>query len=570
MSKIKTPNKTEVLEQIDRILKSPDFVGSARLSKFLSFIVSKSLENKDTLLKGYTIGLEVFDKPENFDPDTDSSVRVEASRLRKALTLYYFKEGKHDPVVISMPKGSYKPEFSYNEIQAETATYSPKSILNKRNALGVAIFFVILCVIHFTNNHTHEDAFSNRTNPQMLPTIAILPFNVIGDNEADDIGEEISVDLISKLSAFSNINLMSDISIGENRIWRSNIIQAGQDINADYLIEGNIKKYLDQLRIIIRVLDVRKTTYIWSYDEELRLEAGNALSVAINKIVAQLASPLGVIHNAELEKIMASRDKNLWAYRCIFDFYTYTNNKTEDEHKRVKQCLEKVTQAMPKYSDAWAFLSWIYGDEIRYGFNLSGKPEEAKMKSLNAAKRALETNQKNARAHEYMAIAAHLDGDNNLALHHTDLSVALNPNDTEVIVDAAWKYGQFGEWDKSEELAKRATDINMGHARWYHGILFANYYNKGDYPHALVHALEYFQPDALLSQVALAAAYAGMNKTEEAKSVADDIERKFPKFLKDPEGELAGWRFQPSFIEKLIIGTQAAGVAFDRHDTENE
>ena len=54
---------------------------------------------------GYTLGIDVFDRDVDFDPQVDPIVRIEAGRLRRALERYYLTEGKNDPIVIRIPKG---------------------------------------------------------------------------------------------------------------------------------------------------------------------------------------------------------------------------------------------------------------------------------------------------------------------------------------------------------------------------------------------------------------------------------------------------------------------------------
>src|SRR5689334_4313067 len=71
-----------VMAQLQKMLQSPIFARSRRLRKFLRFTVTQTLANQQERLKEYSIGLEVFDKPESFDPRMDSIVRVVARRLR--------------------------------------------------------------------------------------------------------------------------------------------------------------------------------------------------------------------------------------------------------------------------------------------------------------------------------------------------------------------------------------------------------------------------------------------------------------------------------------------------------
>jgi tetratricopeptide (TPR) repeat protein len=161
-----------------------------------------------------------------------------------------------------------------------------------------------------------------------------------------------------------------------------------------------------------------------------------------------------------------------------------------------------------------------------------------------------------------MANAALLNKNVSLAGHHMEKALELNPLNSETIANAAWNYGEMGDWERSKKLGLRAIEINPSHPRWYRGMLFGYYYQAGDYENALLHVLEYYQEDVLLSLVALAVSYAGLLRIDEANEVARQIERRFPKFVKNPDEELRAWGFEDKFIEKLVIGSRTAGVNF--------
>src|SRR4051812_44599342 len=103
------PNAVAVRQELAKLLASTGFVGSERLSRFLSFVVEESLSGRSGSIKDYAVGVEVYRKDASYDPATDSLVRVEASRLRSKLAKYYETEGRADPVQISLPKGAYVP-----------------------------------------------------------------------------------------------------------------------------------------------------------------------------------------------------------------------------------------------------------------------------------------------------------------------------------------------------------------------------------------------------------------------------------------------------------------------------
>src|SRR5215469_10535895 len=100
-----------VRAQLGKILSSPVFVNSPRMTRFLRFVVETTLDGKSESIKEYVIAIEVFEKAEDYDPQTDSTVRTEASKLRSRLARYYDTEGRDDLIGITIPKGSYVPQF---------------------------------------------------------------------------------------------------------------------------------------------------------------------------------------------------------------------------------------------------------------------------------------------------------------------------------------------------------------------------------------------------------------------------------------------------------------------------
>ena len=67
-------------------------------------------------LKAYNVALEVFDRPEMFDPTVDPLVRIQAARLREKLREYYGADGQGDPIHIDLPKGTYHRTSSFGNL----------------------------------------------------------------------------------------------------------------------------------------------------------------------------------------------------------------------------------------------------------------------------------------------------------------------------------------------------------------------------------------------------------------------------------------------------------------------
>lgn len=99
------------LSQVDRLVSSQHLHSSESLCKLLRYLARHALDHPGSPIKEYQIATEVFGRSDDFDPQVDSMVRVQAGRLRLKLTEYYNTEGLEDPVVVELPKGTYVVSF---------------------------------------------------------------------------------------------------------------------------------------------------------------------------------------------------------------------------------------------------------------------------------------------------------------------------------------------------------------------------------------------------------------------------------------------------------------------------
>jgi hypothetical protein len=100
-------------EQLERILNTPPLVSSPSLSRFLRYVVEETAAGRGAAIKEYTLGLNVFDRGDEFNPRLDPIVRVQARNLRSRLDKYYETVGADDPIRIELPKGTYVPVFHF-------------------------------------------------------------------------------------------------------------------------------------------------------------------------------------------------------------------------------------------------------------------------------------------------------------------------------------------------------------------------------------------------------------------------------------------------------------------------
>ena len=100
-----------VLAALDRLTSWPEMARSPQLTRFLDYIVRRRLDGDAQSIKAYSIAVDVFGRPTDFDPQSDPIVRVQARRLRGLLDQYYRGPGAEESLRIVLPPGRYVPDF---------------------------------------------------------------------------------------------------------------------------------------------------------------------------------------------------------------------------------------------------------------------------------------------------------------------------------------------------------------------------------------------------------------------------------------------------------------------------
>ena len=172
--------REQCFQQIDKLIKSHSLHSSESLCKLLRYLAEHSLDHPGIALKEYQIATEVLGRPAGFDPQSDSTVRVQAGRLRVKLAEYYAHEGGDDPILVEVPKGSYALSFALRTPRAGATSSGPlvfetavkkkeEPAFNRGVVITAAVFSVLLAASLSTtaillSQRAHMQA-SNSTAP---------------------------------------------------------------------------------------------------------------------------------------------------------------------------------------------------------------------------------------------------------------------------------------------------------------------------------------------------------------------------------------------------------------------
>ena len=272
------PSPDEVRAQMRRILADPTLQAGPARRELLRFVVEETLAGHADRLKGFTIALAVFGRTDDFDPQTDPVVRVEARRLRRDLDSYYVTAGKGDPLVISIPKGGYVPHFERREVDAAPDAPPPGNASPRRNRLAIALIagaFVAVLGVGLLDSKSRTSSDGNEGASTALPRgpkIAVLPFlSLSEDPEQAYFAQGITDQIVTDLARFKALFVLSLQSTTRYRGQSADPQRLRQELGIDYLLTGSVRRDADQIRLSTRLVDTGSGQIIWSetYGNEL-------------------------------------------------------------------------------------------------------------------------------------------------------------------------------------------------------------------------------------------------------------------------------------------------------------
>jgi len=278
-----------VAEQVKRILRSKVFEAAIRSQAFLQYVVEKTFANSPP--KEYAIAVDVFGRGTEYDPAVDSTVRVEAGRLRSRLREYYAGEGRGDPLHIEIPKGSYAAVFTVcdadkglqrqfqphladrqaekgaaeTEAEAKTAEAPTAEARNGHLKMRAGILACLLALVVVAG------WFLQKRLREVKPirSIAVLPLqNLSGDPQQEYFADGMTDELITELARIPNLHVVSRTSVMRDKGSGKSLRQIAQELGVDAIIEGSVVRADGRVRITTQLIDARDDKHLWAQSFE--------------------------------------------------------------------------------------------------------------------------------------------------------------------------------------------------------------------------------------------------------------------------------------------------------------
>lgn len=267
---------------LQKVLSSPHFSNSRRISEFLGLIAEKAIAGETAKVDEYLIAYEIYGRDPGYDPKADSIVRVEANRLRAKLRAYYEAEGHEDAVRIRLPLESYVPVF---EAALPGAGSAAPLAAARRTPLRLALAVTLAAV-------TTMGALValSRRGGDSSRSIAVLPFtNTGGLAEKDYFSDGLTEQIAGELGRSGKLQVAARGSAQRFKNSGGDVRRIGEQLHVDLVLKGGVRFEGDRIGVATRLYDTRSGRQIWSRDFN---RPAAEVSDLRDEITTALAGPL--------------------------------------------------------------------------------------------------------------------------------------------------------------------------------------------------------------------------------------------------------------------------------------
>jgi TolB-like protein/predicted Zn-dependent protease len=399
---------------------------------------------------------------------------------------------------------------------------------------------------------------------------AVLPFRYSGANpDLTALAEGLTEDIVTGLSRFSYLRVIARSSTSQYVKGSVDIREAGRDLGARYVMEGNLRQAGTKLRLAVQLVDAVSGAHIWAenyeraYSPEAVFELQDDL---VPRIVSTVADSSGVLPHSISEMLRTKSVDQLSPYEAVLRYFGYLERANPEEHAKARDALERAVETAPDQASCWATLSMVYRDEHTHGFNPRPDPLG---RAMAAAQRAVEAAPSHHLGHLALASALFFQGEVVAFRSEAERTLALNPMDSSTSAYLGTLMLHEGDWDRGVALVERARQLNPNHPGWYWFAAYWDAYRKRDYRGALAVALRMNMPGDFYVPAVIAAAYGQLGEVEPARKALQQALAIKPDLPTTARADIAKWFGESEIVDDYVEGLRKAGLEIPASDARS-
>jgi len=405
-------------------------------------------------------------------------------------------------------------------------------------------------------------------------TIALLPLGpddpAVAPAEAA-FAKAFAHDLTGELSRFAPLDVIhphSSFALAAEGLAPAAL---GERLGAGFLVGGRVRREGGEVRVEAELLEAASGRRLWGERFEV---AGRELPAVEEAIAARVAAALALQIDATRRRRARRLElSDLEAYDLWVRGVEELRGGTLEHDRRARRLFQRARELDPGFARAVVGLSLSYFND--WSCQAWERWDENEARAFEHAREAVALDEGDAVAHLVLARVELYRRRFEAGARHLELALRLNPNDTEVLIQASLCKALLGEGEEAVALAERALHLHPLHPDWY--AAFA----------ALAHLIaRRVEPGLAFARRAwgatvdlpafVAAAHARRGERDEAAVHLESFHRDFREqilFGRDPEpGEPLRWILHVNPFRReedaahLVEGLRRAGLEADPDD----
>ena len=358
------------------------------------------------------------------------------------------------------------------------------------------------------------------------PSIAVLPFtNLSKDTDQEYLSDGMTNDIITDLSRFSGLFVIASNSTFQYKGKAVKVQDVAKDLGVKYVLEGSLQWGGDRIRINAQLIDALTGHHVWAdrYDE-----AADQFYVIQDDIIRKIVANMALkVNNTERERAFRKGTEDLTAYDYYLRAMAKMDSGGKENNSTAIRLLESALNIDPNYAQAMGLLAQAH--QFRASFGWAENKEESNRKALEMALKAYELAPDDYRSHFVLGSIYLHDRQFDKATAAIDRAIRLNPNDPDLLAEAAQALVYFGRPMEAVLQIENAMRLSPFYPQWYLGLLGWALYDAGHYEDALRAMKKIDQPQSWVHRQ-MAATYVRLGEIDKAREQIEIVLELNPEY----------------------------------------
>jgi adenylate cyclase len=358
------------------------------------------------------------------------------------------------------------------------------------------------------------------------PAIAVLPLNnMSGDPEQEFFADGITEDIITELSRFRELFVISRNSSFKYKGRAVEVQKFARELGVQYVVEGSVRKAGNRVRITVQLIDAETDRHVWAerYDRDL----ADIFAIQDEVTSAIVATLPGRIEAASRDRAARKTTDNLAAYELVLAGKLLHHRSNRTDNDRALGLLERAIALDPTYAHAHAWKACTLGQ--RWGYHWCDDRKALEPLILAELDTALALDDNDSDVHRILAAVNLVYEKFDKCIYHQQRALSLNPNDDLVVVQHGEILAWTGQPDEGAQWIQKAMQLNPYHPERFWGHLGRAHFAARRYADATAALERIGTPDASVLAL-LAACEARLGDLASARTHAAEARARTPAF----------------------------------------